>query len=196
VEFTLLRGPEELLVSILKDETLSEYGISIQNDEFSIKLLGINIHGKFTKKIENNSITFIFLSKIAGAKMTLSISKYDEYSSKLRVNIDSWGILGGLLKRKLNEIMLNFIIDVEFKAKKYVSLEKKLFVKMQTNYKGLKELINKLSDYSSNYYFLIINKSYVVEIVNGIPLAGEELEEYCKDMCSVELYELKPLGNS
>jgi len=196
VEFTLLRGPEELLVSILKDETLSEYGISIQNDEFSIKLLGINIHGKFTKKVENNSITFIFLSKIAGAKMTLSISKYDEYSSKLRVNIDSWGILGGLLKKKLNEIIFNFIIDVEFETKKYVSFEKKLFVKMQTNYKGLKELINKLSDYSSNYYFLIINKSYVVEIVNGIPLAGEELEEYCKDMCSVELYELKPLGNS
>ena len=196
MEFTLLRGPEELILTIAKDNVFEEYGISIQNEEFSVKLLGINIHGKLIKRIEDNAITFIFLSKIAGAKMTLSIFKYDEYSSRLKINIDSWGILGGLLKRKLNEIMLNFIIDVEFETKKYISFEKKLFVKMQTNYKGLKELINKLSDYSSHYYFLIINKRYVVEIVNGIPLAGEELKEYCKDMCSVELYELKPLGNN
>ena len=195
MEFTLLRQPEELLVSILKDETLSEYGISIQNDEFSIKLLGINIHGKFIKSVEGNSITFIFMSKIAGAKVTLLISKYDEYSSKLKIDINSWGILGGLLKRKLNEVMLNFIIDIEFKIRKYVYFEKKLFVKMLTNYKGLKELIDKLSYDPSRYYFLIINKKYVVEIVNGIPLAGKELEEYCNDMCSVELYELSSIGN-
>jgi len=195
VEFTLLRQPEELLVTLSKEEDLfNEYGILIQNGEFYTKLLGLKIHGKFEKKIENDHITFTFLSKIARAKVTLSVSRHDEYSTRLKIDVEAWGLLGRFLKRKLNDVMINLVIDIEFKLRKYLSFEKKLSVKMMTNYKGLKELIEKLSFNPSSYYFLIIDKKYIIEIVNGIPLAGEEIEKYCRDMCSIELYELKPLG--
>ena len=193
MEFTLLRQPEELLIALSKEDVFSEYGISILDGEFYMKLLGLKVHGKFEKRIENESVTFIFLSKIAGAKVTLFISRHDECSTKLKIDINAWGLLGGLLRRKLNEVLINLVIDLEFKLRKYISFEKKLSIKMMTNCKGLRELIEKLSYDSSSYYFLIIDKKYIIEIVNGIPLAGD-VEKYCRDMCSVELYELKPLG--
>lgn len=192
MEITLLRKPEELLLAFGKEEFLEDYDFHIDGNEFYIKLFPFNIRGQFLKRIEENIITLLFNTKIGGIKVDIIINKYDEYSSKLKISMNSWGIIGKLLKEKLNEIFLDLIIDMEFRNKPYLSLERKLFVKMQTSKNGLKELIEKLSENPSHYFLLVIDKKYIIEIVNGTPLVGEELEEYCKEFCSIELYELKP----
>ncbi|BFH73855.1 hypothetical protein SJAV_17990 [Sulfurisphaera javensis] len=192
MELTVLKEPEELLLALAKGELFNNDKIEIDEDKFRFKYFHFKIEGIFKKIIEGNSIIFLFSSRLGGVKVNILITRIDEYSCKVRLIVDSWGFIGRSLKSFIQDRFLDFIIDVEFK--KSVSLTKKLVVKMYTNSRGLEELLSKLSKDSSSYYFLIIDKQYIIEIVNGIELVGEETKELCKDLCYIELYELKPNG--
>ncbi|QIW23664.1 hypothetical protein EWF20_05485 [Sulfolobus sp. S-194] len=192
MEITILRYPEELLLALAKEELFSNNKLKIIDNKFILRFLGFSIEGTFSKRIETNFAVYLFNSKLGGAKVNIAIVNVDEYSSRIRLEIRNWGIIGRTLKSTIQDLFLDFIINIEFK--KSISLKKKLSVKLWTNYKGMEELLSKLTFDSSSYYFLIINKQYVVEIVNGIELVGEDVKKLCKDLCYVELYELKPNG--
>lgn len=189
MELTVLKKPEEIILALAKRDLFSE-DLKIEENTFTFRLFHFSITGKFKMQIQGNSASFLFLTKFGGAKADFVIYSVDEITTRIKLNVSSWGFLGRFLKSKIEESFINFVIDLDFK--KPVSVSKKLLVKMYTNHLGLQELLSKLTLDSDYYYFLIINKEKVVEIVNGIPLYGEDIKNYCKDLCYIELYMLKP----
>lgn len=192
MDLTILKKPEEILLALAKDELFENSPIRIENNKFKLPFLGFKIEGNFNKTIEDNHVTYLFTSKLGGAKVTISIVNVDEYSCKVKLNINNWGIIGKIIKNMIRDLFIDFVINLEFR--KFTSLQKRLVVKMYTNSKGFINLLSKLSLDPSSYFFLIVDKKYVVEIVNGIELIGEEAKNLCKDMCFIELYELRPNG--
>ena len=174
-----------------KNDFLESLGFNvIDNETFETTFLGIKIKGKIVRKIEGNSVTLILQTKFGFCKVNTIIFPLDNYSSRLRFDFDCFGLVGVVLKEKIKSNLINFVIKAEFEPT--TRIKSRLKVKLYTNYKGLLKLLETLPNDESAYYFLVINRSFIVEIVNGIPLYGEEIEKACKDVCYIELYELEP----
>ncbi|BCU70971.1 hypothetical protein [Stygiolobus caldivivus] len=190
-EITLLRRAEELILMLSKNDFLESLGFTVvDNDTFETTLLGVKIRGKIIRKIEENSVSLLLHTKFGSCKIDVGVIPLDDYSSRIKVNLSSWGLAGKVIKNKVLSNLINFVIKAEFEPTSRI--QKKLKLKLYTNYKGLLKLLDTLPKDESVYYFLVINKSYIVEIVNGIPLYGDEIKKNCEDVCYIELYEFKP----
>jgi hypothetical protein len=190
-EITLLCRAEELILMLSKNDFLESLGFQVEDNEtFETSVLSVKIKGEIIKKIEENSVSILLHTKLGSCKIDVIVIPLDEYSSRIKVNVSSWGFVGKIMKNRVINNLINFVIKAEFEPTSMI--QKKLKLKLYTNYKGFLKLLETLPKDDSVYYFLVINKSYIVEIVNGIPLYGEEIKKNCEDVCYIELYEFKP----
>lgn len=190
-EITLLRRAEEIILMLSKNDFLESLGFQIEDNEtFETSILSVKIKGKIMKKIEENSVSILLHTKLGSCKIDVVVIPLDEYSSRIKVNVSGWGFAGKIMKNKVINNLINFVIKAEFEPSSMI--QKKLKLKLYTNYMGFLKLLETLPKDESVYYFLVVNKSYIVEIVNGIPLYGEEIKKICEDICYIELYEFKP----
>lgn len=195
MEITLLRRPEEVLIPIVKGEFLENLGFEVDVDKVSFTIFGIRMQGVLKKKVEDENAVIVISNKLGGIKLDIKIIQLDEYSSRLKMDIHDWGLIGPLLKSKVRNNLINFVIKAEFESN--VRVERKLRIKLYTNYLGLLKLFDTLLKESerNSYYVLIINKGeYVVEIVGDILLSMEEIKNACEKLCYIEIYELKPIS--
>lgn len=195
MEITLSKSLGELVLVYGKDCVLSEYGIHIDGNKFSLRLMGFRVNGTFSRQISEKEIRLKFYNKLSGAEIKIEMARtFEGILVKNNISVRSWGLLGFVLKNKLNQTLTNLLIDIEFKRGQLVRYETISNVKFFTNWSGLLEMMEKLSTSTSRCFVFVINKEHVVEISNGIILSSEEVKDYCRDLCEVMMFELEPIA--